>query len=211
MDDYFISSRAYLARAQGQLGAGTQASLFYAAFELRCGIEARLQEYLEPHEHIPEGRRTDWRVGNLHRTTEQAFSLGDQVARLQISCRGSRTPVATLFYTPVSARLKALAEKFGNYLHVAKSYRSADDPSWKDLRTQLDEAARLLSDATTGTLLGPMLLESGTQNATMPVEILPDDPQGATILKELKGVDLIVDVRYFPDLQTAQTVQANKR
>jgi hypothetical protein len=46
-DDYGISSRDYLARARGELVSGRPERLFYAAFELRAGIEQRLHEYLE--------------------------------------------------------------------------------------------------------------------------------------------------------------------
>ncbi len=44
---YGTHSRGYLARARQRLDEGSFESLFYAAFELRCGIEARLQQYEE--------------------------------------------------------------------------------------------------------------------------------------------------------------------
>lgn len=43
--EYGVGSRDYLRRAKDLLAQGTPAALFHAAFELRCGIEARLQEY----------------------------------------------------------------------------------------------------------------------------------------------------------------------
>lgn len=205
MVDYPVSARAYLQRARDLISDGSPASFFYAAFELRCGVEARLKEYLEPHDHIPEGRRTEWRVTNLHRTTQAVFQLADQISRVRITRAGHGSPIATLFYTPVSTRLRALAERFGNYLHAQSEYRSPDAPFWANLRAELDEAVHLLTEATTGTLLGPMLRKSGTKQANMPVELLPDDPQNATALKDLKGVDdLLIEVRYFPDLISAQ-------
>lgn len=45
---YAIDSRSYLERARKQLDQGTQEGLFYAAFELRCGAEARLHEHKKP-------------------------------------------------------------------------------------------------------------------------------------------------------------------
>ena len=44
---YKITSRDYLSRARICLDEGSNRFLFYAAFELRCGIEARMREYLE--------------------------------------------------------------------------------------------------------------------------------------------------------------------
>ena len=52
--DYRIHSRDYLQRARKRLDSGTPDALFHAAFELRCGIEARMQQYLEAQEHISE-------------------------------------------------------------------------------------------------------------------------------------------------------------
>ena len=44
---YGINAESYLSRARKQLDEGTQNGLFYSAFELRCGVETRLHEYLD--------------------------------------------------------------------------------------------------------------------------------------------------------------------
>ena len=205
MSAYPISSRDYLARARVQLAAGNLQALFYAALELRCGVEARLQEHLEPHSHIPESRRTEWRPGKLHRTTIEAFKLGDQVARVRIVHQDSGALITTLFYTPVSARLKTLAEKLGSYLHAAKTVRPADDPFWTSFRDELEEAAQLLTDATTGTLLGPILRRSGSAQVTMPMEVTSGDLLDSEAFAELKGANVVLDIQYFPDIRTARS------
>ncbi len=92
--------------------------MFYAAFELRCGVEARLQEYLEPHEHIPISQRTEWNVSKLHKTATTAFT--DQVSRIEIFRKGDQSPLGVFYYTPVTKRLRQLAERFGEHLHAAK-------------------------------------------------------------------------------------------
>lgn len=203
MDDYSSSARAYLARARKKLSLGTKEALFYAAFEIRCGVEARLQEYLEPHEHIPESRRTDWRVGKLHRTANEAFQLGDQVSRLDIVFETRSDHPFTFYYTPVTSRLKAIVERLGNYLHAAQGPR--EKGFWDQVRDELAEAIQLLEDATTGTLLGPVLLSSESGNAVMPMELLPDIAGALPPIDELRGSDMVVNIRYFPDLASARS------
>ncbi|MGI2856448.1 hypothetical protein ACRTDR_20040 [Shewanella algae] len=49
---YGVSSKDYLSRAKELIAEDRIESLFYAAFEIRCGIEARMNEYLEVQKHI---------------------------------------------------------------------------------------------------------------------------------------------------------------
>lgn len=62
---YGISSRAYLDRAKKQFAKKSRECLIYAALELRCAIESRLQEILEPHEHISKKSKQTYRLSNL--------------------------------------------------------------------------------------------------------------------------------------------------
>jgi hypothetical protein len=55
---YGIHSRSYLKRARQRLDEGYPESLFYAAFELRCGVESRMKEYLDAQDHISESNRS---------------------------------------------------------------------------------------------------------------------------------------------------------
>ncbi len=57
IEDYLVNSRNYLLRARKRLDEKTPASLFYAAFELRCGVESRMQEYLDAQDHISQRRK----------------------------------------------------------------------------------------------------------------------------------------------------------
>lgn len=202
MEAYTVSSRSYLARAQQRLESGASHDLFYAALELRCGVEARLQEYLEPHEFIPLGKRTDWRVGNLHRTMDKHFRLGDQVARVRIVAQ--ERLLATLYYVPVSNRLKEIAHRLGDYLHAGKKHHAVHDPYWPAFRALLEEGEDLLRQATSGTLLGPMTIDSRTGQSLMPVELLPD-ANGVIddALRNLRGRSVTLDVSYHPNLAAA--------
>jgi len=203
MDDYSVTSRCYLSRALERLRSSRRDELFYAALEIRCGVEARLQEYLHPHEFIPIGKRNDWHAGKLHTTAEQAFRTGDKVQRVRIY-EGDRH-LATLYYVPVTARLRKIAEKLGDYLHAAKKHYPPADEYWETFRALLEEGANLLAEATDGTLLGPVLVNKRTGLASMPTELL-SEPEGSTNpLLQLKGKSVQVEITYYDSLSAAKT------
>ena len=62
--EYGFKSRDYLKRAKARLNEDKGESLFYAALELRCGIEARLHEYTV---RIPKTRSSEkmWQIGKI--------------------------------------------------------------------------------------------------------------------------------------------------
>lgn len=201
--EYRIGSRDYLDRARAQLSSDTEQGLTYAALELRCGIEARLQEYLEPHNHVALGRKTEWRVGKLHNSAQAAFQLGDTVARIRIIEEANGRLILTVFYTPVTTRLKDIAERIGEFLHVPKRFSPSDDAMWAQMRTIVREGIELLETATYGTLLGPMLRNPASSETSLPMELVPEHPEVAKTIQELRDKKLIVQVRYFPDLASA--------
>lgn len=148
---YGISSRAYLARAKDCLGKHDPKFLFYAAFEVRCGIEARMEEYLEVHEHISKKKRRGWRVAELAKNIEDAFRTGQWDTVLRV--RGPQTTELLLEtrYTPVKKSLQKKAEKWGISSIVRRSlnrlivrFGTSFGRSWKrlflSLNTQIPEA-----------------------------------------------------------------------
>lgn len=76
---YFTSSTDYLDRMKALLDEGSEASLIYAALELRCGVEARLREYIETIGHIPKAQKKEWAVAKLGRSIETAYRSGDKI------------------------------------------------------------------------------------------------------------------------------------
>ncbi len=201
LQQYGVSSRDYLQRAKRNLRAADDPSgLFYAAFELRSGVEARLQEHLEPHSHVPDRRKKDWRVPRLGKTAEKAFKLGSKVARVQFLDEGTRNVLSTHFYTPVTPELRKLAQKLGDYLHAAKLHPPGD-AWWANFRTNLEIAAKLLEEATFGVLLGPPLLNKKTGRLHLPMEL----PHGAPKPPALEvGASTLMDIRYFDSLADAR-------
>ena len=113
---YRTGARDYLNRARVQLDEGTPEALFYAAFELRCGIEQRMREYLEAWDHVSEKKKRGWKIPDLGRSLDQTFKLGDKVAKFTVSARDRSKVYGVFYYTPVSEKLKAMAGQLGNYL-----------------------------------------------------------------------------------------------
>ena len=134
MNPYNISARDYLSRALVLLETTEPHSLFYAAFELRCGIEARMKEYLAEWEHISKKNKNGWAISKLHRDLEKEFKLGDKVVRWAVHDKSSDVLTAVFYHTPVTNKLKCEGEKLGNFLHSAKIFRGSQDDWWGEFR-----------------------------------------------------------------------------
>jgi len=197
--NYKCGSRDYLARARMLLDQNSQQALFYAAFELRCGIEARLQEYLEVQEHLSKKRKEGWKIAELANNLKRAFDDGDQIVEIIMSDKETGEAVSC-YYTPVTTSLKKKGQQLGNYLHPMKEHKSSEHVWWKTLRSLLEATYQELKLATAGTLLGPPLL-SPQKQTRLSCE-LGYDPNGDEILKKLGQVGKLtqMSVKYLKTL-----------
>jgi len=116
MSTYRVSSRDYLSRAKRLLGSHDEASLFYAAFELRCGIEARLQEYFHQAAKITKVKRDLWQIGKLGYEIEKVFDKYEKPIQVRFVHpeTGEEFPCS---YTPVTSHVRNIGKKLGDYLH----------------------------------------------------------------------------------------------
>lgn len=193
-EDYGVRSNAYLLRARCRLDENTSDALFYAAFELRCGVEARMREYLEDQEHVSRKKREGWQIAALAGTLEQTFSLGELGARYTFYRDSSL--IGTLEYRPVLPVTRAAAERLGDYLHAQRAYRNPDDPWWVQLRAFLESTYRGLEWSVSGELLGPPLRDPQGRIAIHAV-VDADGPFSAFAA----GQPIRVDIEYFkPEL-----------
>lgn len=192
---YRISSRDYLARARCCLANNDLESLFYAAFEVRSGIEARMQEYLEVQAHISKKKRQGWQVAKLANNIEDVFRLGEKEAVLRVRDRQTKELLFEARYTPVKKSLQKKAKVLGNFLHAAKQYHAPDSPYWKKFRADLEAAVGELEYANSGRLLGPVLFHPNKERFDMKLELQTPEEQDA--VKRLGvGVKAIVEVSY---------------
>jgi hypothetical protein len=199
--DYRIHSRDYLHRARKCLDSGTPESLFYAAFELRCGIEARMQQYLEAQDHISEKMKKGWQIAKLAKNIEKTFKSGDKIVEYAILDQETETIRYVLYYTPVNSKLKKLGEKLGDYLHAMRKYRPEDDPWWGRTRDFLEEEYTELQKANIGTLQGVPLLNTQTRQINMSVEPT-DDKEKDSLMRLIgnPGTKIIFRVSYLNEL-----------
>ena len=177
MASYGINARDYLRRARDRLDEQREESLFYAAFELRAGIEARLQQYLEAHKDRQQRRKLGWRVSKLGKEAERAFRTGDSVRRLTITDLETGSISFSGFYTPVTKNLRKMAERLGELLHCAKGPYDDDDEWWDETRHVAEEVYRELAIACAGSILGPPMYHARTGMAHIYAEVLGEVPK----------------------------------
>lgn len=186
--EHMIHSRAFLDRAKVHLAQfdqeQTPANLFYAALELRFGIEARLNEYLSPilkelgKDPISEteyaGTKLLKKLLRLDPDAEKAWML-----RITSEVSGSQSQME---FTPVSRHLAALHGQLGDCLHF--KFFSANEHwylkpratgiSGKTLwnvRDLLEETVNELSEATRGILTGHPRFTEFVQDALQESEM----------------------------------------
>lgn len=117
-----------------------------------------MQEYLEVQEHISKKKRQGWQVAKLARNIEDAFRLGDKKAIFNVRDKQTREILFEFVYTPVTASLRKKAEQLKDILHSAKKLHPPGDAYWLKLREKLEDTYAELVVATSGTLLGPVLM-----------------------------------------------------
>lgn len=167
---YRIHSTDYLARAKDLISDGSIRSLFYAAFEIRCGIEARMSEYLEVQKHISNKKKRGWQISQLAKNIEDAFRIGEKVAVIKIFDSKTKELIIDAKYTPVRKKAHKVAQQLGNYLHQAKEFYPEDAQYWVDFRKLLTDGVKELEFSTSGDLLGPPLHNTKKSHGFMYLE-----------------------------------------
>lgn len=194
-------------RARKQLNEGTPHTLFYAAFELRCGIEARMQQYLEAQEHISKKMKKGWKIAEFAKNIDKVFRTGDKIVEFAFLDKKTENVLDVLYYTPVNSKLRKMGEQLGNYLHAMKTYRQDDDSWWTKTRCLLEEVYAELQKANKGTILGVPLLNRQTQSIQMYVE--PAEGQDSAFLLQRvgsRGDTKRVKVTYLDELPPAMLI-----
>ena len=192
---YQISSRDYLCRAREQLGTSNADALFYAAFELRAGVEARMSEYLEVQQYVSEKLKRGWQIAMLGKGIDRAFQLGNKLARFSYREADGDDELFVLYYTPVSKALQRNAQQLGDYLHRQKRFRPDNDEWWNIFRRKLERTSELLCRSCTGTMLGPPLMRSTKEVQTF-VEVVEGCP--VDVSQHLRAGSKFVAVISYP-------------
>jgi hypothetical protein len=197
---YQIGSRDYLSRARRLLDDHSAESTFYAAFELRAGIESRMQQYLDAQKHVPRKHAKAWQIGKLGQHIETAFGeSGNKVVSFAFHDPETHRSVGRLYYTPVTQNLRNMGQRLGEHLHAMIQYRPPDDEWWNETRGFLEEVYRELQIANAGTLVGVPLLDKETKVFTTYIEVLPGDDSEAARRLLRKGSNYLVKIEYLDE------------
>ncbi|MBI4297294.1 MAG: hypothetical protein HY676_02045 [Chloroflexi bacterium] len=200
---YEIDSSDYLKRARERLDEGTPEALFYAAFELRAGIENRLRQYQEALARASRKAQKDYRIERLSKRLERAFKTGEKVVKVSVYTEDDGKLISTLYYTPVRRSLRKRAEKLGEYLHGMQKHRPENDLWWKSTREFLEGTYAELLEANRGKLIGPPMVNLERRTANMQVEIVDTENPFGEEMKTLVGRRIVVQLDYIdkhPDL-----------
>jgi hypothetical protein len=188
---YDVSARGYLARAKEQLLQNSSQSLFYAAFELRCCVETRQEEYATEIAYI-KTKIKPWKIGATAKQLEKMFD-SSKIARVTIS-RGN-SEIFTLYHTPVSKRLSNASERLGELLHRMEKFKADDDPFWSHTRRQIGIVYRDAWYACQGQLLMPPLGDSKT--GSIPFKISEPPDRLKEFLQGVEGNPFLTEIAYL--------------
>ena len=193
MKKIIIDAEKCLQRAWKLLKQNKEMSLVYAALELRLGIECRLQQYLEPHGHIPKRHRETYHLNKLNKTVLNYLRINDKIVKVTMRHKKLKKPMI-LYYTPVRPKLVEIGGKLGDYLH----YPIGDIENLKQL---LAKGIEELSLSNMGTLMGPPLgkVENGKPKTMNIISLLKRGEKIPKVLLE-KGTELVVDIEYLASL-----------
>lgn len=164
---HHITAHAFLQRAQAQLDrfdAGEVYRLFYAALELRFGIEARLYEYLRA-TYKNQGKSTASITEYVATRLLNKLSKADPnvESKVSLTVTDEQSGVSSrLEFTPVTRKLAQMHGRLGGLLHYTVFHKN---PRWHfkpdlngeftltECRRFLGEVAEELRQATAGRLL----------------------------------------------------------
>jgi len=205
---YSVASSAYLKRMKVRMSEDSDEALIYAALELRCGVEARLKEYIWTIEHIPKSQKKEWAVAKLGRSLESAYRTGDKMMVFTITFPEDNAQLQ-LLYTPVTKRLQDIANRVGDFLHAPRDDHVVESDWWGELRNLLNEAYPLLELANAGELIGLPLLHRPTKKLNMNAVILESDPRYSLVSRIKNGSQHMVSVNYIDPIPGTFTYYAS--
>jgi len=198
-DKYLAMTSSFVARAEELLATGKKANLFYAALEVRMGIEARLQTYVHAHEEISRQVRNGWKISELSKTLERSGKWATLVSEVEVISQGTGGSLSKLHYVPVSAELRQIGARLGDFLHYREGPVTRDESWWARLLETVERGVRDLRVCAQATLLGPPLVnKADASKVDLKMEFHPDDPRFAALSALAEGnARITLKVSYF--------------
>lgn len=197
MVDYPIDAKSYSRRASYCLASDESRFLFYAAFELRCAVEVRHQEYADAQKKYLTSIPRSWKIENQGKALEKVF----KIKKIQsITYKFEDEFSYEVRYIPVSARLRKSAQKLGDLLHGRS--RVLWEPEEIEIRENLKRIAASVEYCLSGQLLCPAILDHKDPSNSFSPQAVIDGRLAKELLKRiLPGTRTTLNVEYldFPD------------
>ena len=195
MTEYDIGSAGYLDRAAARLREGMPESLFYAALELRCYVEARQDEYLATQTDYVKSVPPAWKIGKQWKALEGVMK-GPQIQHLHFTYDDGFQFDA--HYVPVTSKLRNAAERLSNLIHAQQSYRSPDDQWWQVTRSDVVATFREAWVCAQGRLLSPALISEHRPIGSISFAFRKDSPDDMAIYEAMAANGVVtVQVNYL--------------
>ena len=156
-----------------------------------------MREYLSVWEHVSNKKKYGWQISALDRTIEEAFRTGSKYVRWAVHNKETNELKTCLYHTPVTKALKESGSKLGDYLHAMKDFKANEDEWWEKFRSELALCAKELRVANLGTMIGPALRNTKTNQIQMNLEI-PPNWTAEEIFGAVQGQEMAVHISY-PD------------
>jgi hypothetical protein len=165
---YSVQSKDYLSRARRERDSNDISRLFYSAYELRAGVEARLHEYRDCLRN--EKRDNIWKVRILKREIENISDRFEKPVTIHLynPITSQRT---ALRYVPITDELKNIAERLGSYLHCLPTNKVRQHKNMDELTSLVDRGIVLLKEAVSGELLSPPMFKKSEMRAIFNFDI----------------------------------------
>ena len=193
---YKSDTRDYLLRARGMLDENKPHTLFYAALELRFGIEARLRKYLNIINELSEKKKKGWQIAILDKNIESIFRQGNKLVKLEFF-DSYQNRLVELIYTPVSKKLVHDGEKLGELLHSNSHYKTQIKNWFEETQVFLEKIYLELELANKGTLLGPPLFHPKLNRFDFAIEYFEGyNPQEIHVKAGGFGAKIIMKLSY---------------
>lgn len=154
------TSLSFVERARARLidfDLGRKECIWYAALELRLGIEVRLQQYLDAASRgrkLSKKQRQAWKAKDLRAQLLELDTHAAQEGRYAVFFPRSGPVIegASLLYTPVTEELVDHCDRLGELLHF-RGLRRHTPNDFKVKRKWLEEVADVLLKANLGNAL----------------------------------------------------------
>jgi hypothetical protein len=196
--EYYVGAASYLARAKARLEDGTKPSLFYAAYEIRCAVEALQNMYLDAQRKYAESVPKAWRIKEQGAELERIFT-SDTIQKITWRINGS--PDFTAYHVPVDTALREGVQGLNDLLHAQTQYRKFYNRWWVQSRKRVIGVYRAAWMCTRGNMLSPVLqsLEDGKRLMGEARLSLDGDDAKAFAAFSTVGVEMMIHVEYLKE------------